>query len=343
MWRRRGENGSPAAAQVVNARHKTELINLSDAAPTLSDLESDLASNDWSVRSAALESAASQVREPSADDFSSLGFSIARCITDVRSSLVRPATAFVIACARALKGRYVSSVKVVVPALFKQLSNGTAIVADSCHGALIEVARHVQNRRTVTAFLGFAASKSREHRLVVAEALAIWAATWPDSITGPAAPNIARTLKALTDDASAEVRKAAREVLHPTPMQPKKSPTRPKSAFRSSSPAPRSPNKVRFVDFVEMPEVCEFEQPKSIMKRPKPPRPIEAPKSMADAEALLQVLVDIVAANGCLQKLSAKREGLPEIVVAAVQFIPEFEDWQTVLTRLFETFTEEFF
>jgi hypothetical protein len=236
-------------------------------------------------------------------------------------------------------------VKVIVPALFKPLSNGTAIVADSCHSALIEVARHVQNRRTITTFLGFAVSKSREHRLVVAEALAIWIATWPDSATGPVKPDITRTLKALVDDASAEVRKAAREVRDPTPTppRPKESARRPKSAIRSRSPAPKSPNKVRFVDFVEMPDVGDFEQPKSIMKRPRPPKPIEKPKSMADAESFLQVLTDLVATDGYVQKLNAKREVLPEAVVAGVQFIPEFEDWRAVLAPFFETFTDEFF
>jgi hypothetical protein len=347
------------------ARDKTDSIDAGsrDCDALLSKLRVQLSNpDDWSVRASALEAALSHLTgggHPHPTDFSVLAVGVASCVTDLRSALVRAATNFVIACARLLKERYVTSVKVIVPALFKPLTSGTSIIADSCHHALLAIAKSVQHRRTVTVLLPYAQSKSKQHRLIVAESLTL-IAEWPECVHSSLARELEGVTAALSDDAAAEVRSAARAAKTAKATPPRRSmipsprsgarrtaKAAPRPAENEGTPPVRAPSVVRFVEHVEMPDVSAFAKPKSIMKhrvsRPEA-KGVDAfmpPKTMQKAEAFLQFLGESDD-EGLRAKLSDRELLTAQSVLAAAEFIPQFEDWESVIPRLFRVFPDIF-
>jgi hypothetical protein len=272
-------------------------------------------------------------------------------VTDLRSTLVRAATNFVIACSRLLKERYVTSVKIIVPALFKPLTSGTSIIADSCHRALLAIAKSVQHTRTITAILSYASSKCKEHRLIVAESLAL-IAEWPECFYSSLATELESVTAALSDDAAADVRNAARAINSTKTAPPRKSmiPS-PKSSGRrtsvNSASAAKSPSVVRFVEHVEIPDISAFTKPKSIMKHRehKPEaKAIDAlmpPKTKQKAETFLQFLNESDEEELAV-KLRDRGLLTVQSVSAAAEFIPQFMDWKFVIPRLFNVFPDVF-
>jgi hypothetical protein len=352
MHKKRTEN--KAAVANISA-DKLEFIGLRDCEMILSQLQVELANqDDWSVRASALEKALGLLTNGTlSTDFSPLAVAVANCVTDLRSSLVRSATNFVVSCAQILKERYVTSVKSIVPALFKPLTSGTAILADSCHQALLEIAKHVQDRRTMQAFLSQAASKSKRHRLVVAESLAVVAQEWPESVYSGLAIDVANASRQLADDAAAEVRKVAREIKRGSKIVQDSgfASSKPLSARRAAAPSiepePKARSVVRFVEHVEMPEVGPLAKPKSIMKRsPKhvEVKKVEAlllPKSMEQAEEFLQFLTESDPAD-LVAKLAECENLVAKSVIAAVHHIPQYEDWNSVIPVLLRGFPDVF-
>ena len=499
----------------------------------IADLEFKLSNpDDWSIRAEAMREAMSYIKggicEYENCDFASLASGVAACLTDARSSLVKTACLLVASCARVLKERYVTSTQIVLPALFRPLSHGTAIIANSCHAAIIEIAKHVQHRRALTMVLSSGASRTVEHRLAVVESLIIVLQTWPNSVLAPMLKDVGLQIHKFIVDSSPGVRQTAKEArvlfdekalgaegmaktskspvvearkprtpklgvvsnlsksltsfsksppvsktqeiaspsklkragsprhvpaserkpklssstldLSPRrassslrkrePVQPPEelvvekrfstptkspvrtsasglqkrqnspkkvvpyrppsrnavSPERPKTMKavpatekkmrRCFSPAPKksdptkrqlaqtpkTPNSVRFVDKVELPDSANGGKPRSIMKPSRSPTPTKAlrtspvlppppekvgieeympPKTMDQAEKFQEMLSDIVDMNA-YEDLVGLEDLLPQSIVAAIDFIPQFEEWESILRRLFVKYQEFF-
>lgn len=500
----------------------------------IADLEFRLSNpDDWSIRAEAMREAMSYLKGGICDfencDFSTLAEGIASCITDLRSTLVKTGCLLVASCARILKERYVTSIKIIIPALFKPLSHGTAIISNSCHAALIEIAKHVQHRRALSMILSSGTSRTAEHRVAVVESIIIVLQTWPGSVLAPMLGDVGLLVRKFIDDASPSVRQTAKEArvlfdersnapdampkaskipvtsprskprtpklesqtklsksltafnrsspmskaqtlrspstlrsaspksatlserkpkskasttelsprraspslstmkrkeweeslddrrfstptktqvrnstASPKPQQksPKKvvpyrpasrnagTPERPKAKpvpasekriRRCFSPAPKkvdstrkipaqtpkTPNSVRFVDKVELPDSANGGKPKSIMKHsssptptrtyrpspvPAPPPPPQEtvgieeympPKSMDQAEKFQEMLTDIVD-TGDYDQIVGLEDLLPQSIIAAIDFIPQFEEWEDNLRKLFAKYPEFF-
>lgn len=226
--------------------------SLSEVEQLFTTLEMNLKNkDDWTIRSQALQDLMSYLKggvtkfaDPNM--FASLAEGIASCITDLRSALVRWGSLFVAAAAQTMQEQYVSSMEILVPALFKQLTHGTAIIANSCHYGLLEIAKNVAHRRTARVFLSNQKSKSNIHRQVVAEAIQIMTELWPNSLLIALTPQFTTALKVFAEDASPQVRKISRET---TEYMSKQNPThgdRPSSQFSPRTPTvttnpPQSP------------------------------------------------------------------------------------------------------
>ncbi|OHT13976.1 hypothetical protein TRFO_15748 [Tritrichomonas foetus] len=180
------------------------------------DLENRINQNDdWQKRSQAIQEAMSYIKggiqnHPDAN-FVSLAPAIASSVTNLRSALVRWGSLFVAAASQALQVNFVSSLEIIVPALFKQLSHGTAIISNSCRFALLEIARNVPHRRTSRAFMTKLKSKANQQRQVVAEFIQIAIENWPNSLLTSLNGQFSDALKALVEDPSPTVRQVARE------------------------------------------------------------------------------------------------------------------------------------
>lgn len=190
----------------------------SQAEQLLSEIEQQIKNrDDWSVRSSGIQLALSCLKggitNYSSIDYSSFSSDLAHCLTDLRSSLVKSGSLLVAASSQILQERYITSIKIIIPALFKQLSHGTAIISESARFALIEITKNVQNSKTYHTIISKVQSKSCQQRLIIAEVLFIIIDKWPTSKTSTFAESINSSLHQLIEDASQNVRKAARKTM----------------------------------------------------------------------------------------------------------------------------------
>lgn len=190
----------------------------SDADLYIQDIESKLTNReDWSARAEGLKLAISCLKAEIYNyyntDYSFIASEIANCVTDYRSALVRSGTLLIASCAQIFKEKYLTSIKIVIPALFKQLNHGTAIIANSCQCALVCVARYVQHPNTLNTILSKSHSKSNQHRAAVAKLLSIILQFWNSSLILASKKQIEATLLKLKNDPSQSVRTNARSAL----------------------------------------------------------------------------------------------------------------------------------
>jgi hypothetical protein len=340
MLRARPENASVAAHGIID---KTTLDRSNTCDGIVEKLRGQLANgNDWSVRAGALETAVAHLTNDTCTvfpEFSALAVGVASCVTDPRSSLVRAATNFVIACAQVLQKRYVTSIKSIIPALFKPLTSGTAIIADSCHEALLAIAAYVQHRRTIAALLPYATSRSKEHRLVVAESFIAIADGWPETAYSSVFEDFQRAASALSNDAAVEVRRTMRRGRQEAALA--ELAARKRSSARS--PRQRQIPVAKLPAALEVPDTCALGKPKLIPNRAYPKdehRGIESvmpPRTAPQAEAFLRFLNEI-----SLDESRISGSLIGQSVLTAAEFIPQYEDWESVIPQLFHTFPDSF-
>jgi hypothetical protein len=176
---------------------------------------------DWELKVTAIKSVLSYLRSGSSispeADFSALSPGIADCVMDQRSALVRWGSLYTAACSQVLQSNFVFSVETLVPALFRQLGHGTAVIANSCRFALLEMAKYVQHRRLARAFLLNQSSKSPVHRVMVVEFIGIAMDNWSASLSSALNGGFSSSLKQLSDDPAQQVRRLARALVDGNP------------------------------------------------------------------------------------------------------------------------------
>ncbi|OHT05509.1 hypothetical protein TRFO_26699 [Tritrichomonas foetus] len=187
----------------------------SDAETLIQEIEYKLRNReDWSIRAEGLKLAISCLKGGIDNyyqtDYSFIASEVAACVSDLRSALVRTGSLLVAASAQVFQDRYVTSIKIIIPALFKQLTHGTAVISNSCHFALMSIARYVQHPKTLNLFLSKILSRCNQHKATVAEALHVILSSWPSSLMLALRPQISNAFNIMKDDASQTVRKIAR-------------------------------------------------------------------------------------------------------------------------------------
>ena len=187
----------------------------------------DNSNDDWNVRYESLLEAMEYLKGGIAQqpdcDFSRLASGISNCVGDLRSSLVKRGSLPIAASAEIFKKDYLSSIDIIVPTLFKQLSHGTAVIANSAHYALLAIVRNVQSRRTSRLFFSKLSTKSNIQRLVVAESIKIMREEWSSQLVEGIDNELMNALKTYSEDASPEVRQIAKQTMSFVPTPTKKS------------------------------------------------------------------------------------------------------------------------
>ncbi|OHT11271.1 hypothetical protein TRFO_19372 [Tritrichomonas foetus] len=210
----------------VESRPVDSAIDVEDI---IADLEIKLenTSDDWNIRNDALLEAMEYLKGGIATypvcDFSRLASGIASCVGDLRSALVKRGSLLVAACSLSFGKDFLSSIDIIVPALFKQLSHGTAVIANSARLALRSIVRYVQNRRTSRLFLSKMQTKSNIQRVVIAESIKIMREEWSPQLIDGIDSELMNALKIYSEDASAEVRSIAKQAMSFQPTPTKKS------------------------------------------------------------------------------------------------------------------------
>ena len=192
--------------------------NTDDAEKYLSEIETKLKNkSDWQDRGDGIQLALGCLKGGITNypfiDYSTISSDVASCIVDLRSMLVRTSSILVAASAQVLKEKYITSLKAIIPALFKQLTHGTALISESCHHALIEIVKNVPNKKTFQAFSSKIQSKSLQHRMTIAELILTVLENWPTSLISSISDSISSTLQVLLDDPSQNVKKSARRCM----------------------------------------------------------------------------------------------------------------------------------
>ena len=194
-----------------------EVDSESKALAKMEEIQRNISSkDDWVVRSNAILEAMCLLKGGVAKygiDMSSISTGVANCVSDLRSTLVRNGSLFIAACAQTLQNSYITSTDVVIPALSKQLTHGTAIISDSCHLAIIQIATNVQHRKVVRAMQQLANSKSTIQRQVAAEAFQIIVSKWSSKVVSKNMTEIKASLSKLAEDPSQSTRKIAKTAL----------------------------------------------------------------------------------------------------------------------------------
>ena len=318
--------------------------------------------DDWSVRYKALKEAMAylngQIDQYSNANYAKLAPGIALCITDLRSALVKMGALLVTACAVVWKSDYVSSLDIIVPALFKQLSHGTAVIANSCRLALIAIATNVQHRRTCRIFLANKKSKNAMHRLVVAEALSIIRSTWPTQLMESLKSEVADALVDLSNDASADVRKTAKDAMSivPTPsnLMPRNRPSTPTTVKRNLTPGRRSRTPIlrnsgrtarapheSIENIAPNTEVVE----KRVSFKKQEDTDISQympPQTKDQANSFVRILKQLSDKNDS-EPLTGLEEFLPEAIISSVRFVPaESTVWKPLMAFVFRNYASEF-
>ena len=240
------------------------VTSASEVEQIFTELESNLAQkDDWKLKMESIQTAMSYLKGGIAEYgetyFATLATGVSECVCDLRSALVRWGSLYTAACAQTLGPGFVSSVEILVPALFRQLTHGTAVIANSCKFALVEIAKHVQHRRTARVFLSQQNSRSNVHRQVVAEFVQIAMESWSPAIVGNLHQQFTSLLKAYAEDPSPTVRKLAKGAIGDSPPQPVKG----RSQSTLSARAPMTPPKLK---------VSPIQAPPAKVKTPVPVR-----------------------------------------------------------------------
>ncbi|KAH0793875.1 TFIIE alpha subunit family protein [Histomonas meleagridis] len=183
--------------------------------------------------------------------FEYISSGISTCVADLRSTLVKWSSLYIASAAQTLGATFATSIEILLPPLFKQLSHGTSIISNSCHFALLEIGLHVQHRRTARAFLVYHTSKANIQRIVVAEFISNCIRTWKPNLLTSFEHSFNDVLRKFVTDPSASVRKIAKEnynvqrtdisnkqIIHNIPSTPQPS----KQNIRRSTPLPKTPN-----------------------------------------------------------------------------------------------------
>lgn len=312
--------------------------------------------DDWSVKYNALKEAMEYLngnidRFENAD-YAKLAPGIALCITDLRSALVKMSSLLVAASAIVWKSSYVGSIETIVPALFKQLSHGTAVIANSCKLALNAIAQNVQHRRTCRIFLANRKSKNAMHRLAVVEALSIIKGTWPSLLVDSMKSDIDDAISTFSEDANADVRRIAKEAVkivpHPTTLTPRSKP----STTRHNTPTRRSKTPTQRN---RTSKVCtnldeNISQNNSVSERKvsfKHPDDEDIsqympPQTKDQALAFVRILKQLSQRNNP-EPLTGLEEFLPDAIVTSVRFVPaESTVWKPLMSFLFKNYAKEF-
>jgi hypothetical protein len=316
--------------------HPSEFPNILD------DLQKRLETKneDWTIRNIALRDAISYlkgtVNQFHSYDFRQLAQGIATCLTDLRSTLVKTGSLFVAAAAMTLGQNYATSIDVLGPALFRQLSHGTTVISQSCHLALLKVAEFVQHRRTARMFLGNHRSKTTAHRQVVAEALTLIRQHWPPQLTESMQSEIRSALRKMAGDAAQQVRQAAEIALGAAPLQKKAASSQivESRAFRERNPG---------VENLPSASVVANSANK-IWRGEKPENDIAdfiPPKTEAGARSFVRLLKSHVK-NETFESLAGLEEFLPSSVTLAAEMIPSARHWEQILPQLVHAFHNEF-
>ena len=318
--------------------------------------------DDWSVRYNALKEAMAylngQIDQYPNANYAKLAQGIALCITDLRSALVKMGALLVTACAVVWKSDYVSSLDIIVPALFKQLSHGTAVIANSCRLALHAIATNVQHRRTCRIFLANKKSKNAMHRLAVAEALSIIRSTWPTQLMESLKSEVADALCDLSNDASADVRKTAKDAMSivPTPsnLTPRNRPSTPTTVKRNLTPGRRSRTPIlrnggkaakaphESVENVA-PNTEAVEKRVSFKKQEETDiSQYMPPQTKVQANSFVRILKQLSDKNDS-EPLTGLEEFLPEAIISSVRFVPaESTVWKPLMAFVFRNYASEF-
>lgn len=237
----------------------------------LSRLEKNLevSNDDWSIRYNSLlqimEYLKGGVFQSQDCDFSRLAEGIASCVTDLRSALVKRGSLLISASSVILGKDYLSSLDIITPALFKQLSHGTSVISNSVRYALLSIVKNVQSRRTARLILSKATSKSSIHKQVIAESIKIMREEWPSQIIDGMENELNTTLKTLSEDASGEVRQIAKQALSiqrtPTKVISRSprmaTPTEKKANNRRGSQTPQLQQRSKVPVFSQKAEISE--------------------------------------------------------------------------------------
>jgi hypothetical protein len=331
----------------------------SSASALLQSLESQMtncARDDWQPKVQAIQTAMSYLKGgisqfPDAD-FSVLAGPIEQCVSDLRSALVRWGALYTAAGSQVLQSAFLSSAEVIVPSLFRQLSHGTGLISNSCHLALLEVARYVQHRRTARFFLQNQSSRSSNHRQVVVEFLRIATECWAPSVVAPLSQQFQAALRVFHDDPAAPVRKFARELLNApaTPCIQSRCDTKvvltPKYK-PSHIPVPPTPHRtptVRKMKSVK-PDDEPLTQPiliqrQTLLDDEETAKDIDdymPPRSLEDTARFLRLLIEITSKEE-FKRLDGIDVLIPASIVAAPQFLPDIKHWQSAFLVLFQQF-----
>ena len=329
-------------------------------------------SEDWNVKNDTLLEVMEYLKSGIATspnfEISKLASGISSCVADLRSALVKRGSLLITACAEIYGKDYVSSIDIIVPSLFKQLSHGTAIISNSVRLALRAIARFVQNRRTSRLFISKQQSKSNAQRVAVAEAIKIMREEWPPQIIEGIDNELVAVLKFYTEDAAPEVRQIAKESLNMAPTPAKKSVNKsPRSLTPTNkSLTPRNKSKMKTPTRIarktkdaapkQEEEEEENEKPKPVAKKttkkvlfgpPKiqtPPEEISEympPRTLAEAKSFLRILNDIITNNN-YDDLIGLEELLAPSIISATKVLPQSNMYIKILPQLYQKYTDIF-
>ena len=203
--------GSPSIATV-------EVDSAKAASLAIERLSSDLGPKaSWKVRLDGLERCIAMLKGGiqyyPGGNLVALAPMIASCLTDLRSGTVKQAALLVTAEARSLGSDFAPSFAAVFPALVKQLQARSALVANCCHLAILEIVRSCQSQKVAKPMLDGYKSPVPCVRLVAAEAAHVICETWQPNKTQPLNGLIQAVLAKLVNDPCAVVRSVAGEAM----------------------------------------------------------------------------------------------------------------------------------
>jgi hypothetical protein len=243
----------------------------------------------------------------------SLASGVADGITDARATLVKWSCLFVSAASQLLGPRFQNFVDLIVPALFRGVTNASTMIKSCCRLAVLQIATNSQSRKTLAAILSESDPKSTDRRQLVTQALLVVHQRWAPATYQSSLTRLKTALAALKSDKSADVRGMARQIPEfegsPRPLSPKPK----EKAATARAPSPRRT------------------PPAS------PPRLITIPATPADAAAVMEQLR---ALNEPVPRPDVARvigEALPK----AIELTPTEAGWRLIVPKMFERFPRE--
>jgi hypothetical protein len=200
-----------APIQMSNDRQVTKAIQ--------SIVSSYTQSKDWDEQLEAVKHAIAIVRGGGpnfisfvhqADKFTPL---ISECVVNFRSSLVRFSCLLAAELAEKLAQQYAFPALTLIPILFKPTQSATQIVADSCRVAILAIARCVQSKKVLQAFIEANISKSSVQREIVANSIFLIVTNWEKECLNECFQMLERILVVLVADPAPLARQFARDGL----------------------------------------------------------------------------------------------------------------------------------